>query len=86
MGCVSILQFLLIGIVGGISFAATAPFGIGGDLVNMLQNADVQTGENAQIVEAFNGSFGSMTPLSFVLFSFSDSCSPRLLRRWSEPP
>ena len=33
----------------------------------MLQNADVQTGENAQIVEAFNGSFGSMTPLSFVL-------------------
>ena len=67
MGCVSILQFLLIGIVGGISFAATAPFGIGGDLVNMLQNADVQTGENAQIVEAFNGSFGSMTPLSFVL-------------------
>ena len=44
-----------------------AVLGIGGDLVNMLQNADVQTGENAQIVEAFNGSFGSMTPLSFVL-------------------
>ena len=67
MGCVSILQFLLIGVVGGVSFAATAPFGIGGDLVNMIQNADVQTGSNAEIVEAFNGSLGSMTPLSFVL-------------------
>ena len=67
MGCVSVLQFLLIGVVSGVSFAATAPFGIGGDLVNMLQNAEIQTGENAEIVEAFNGSFGSMTPISFVL-------------------
>lgn len=67
MGLVSILQFLLIGFVGGISFAVTAPFGIGGDLMNMLQNADLQVGENAEIVEAFNGSFGSMTPLSFIL-------------------
>ncbi len=67
MGCVSILQFILIGVVGGISFAATAPFGIGGDLINMLQNADAQVGENAEIVEAFNSSFSSLSPLTFIL-------------------
>ena len=62
MGLVSILQFLLIGVFGGISFAVTAPFGIGGDLMNMLQSSELQVGENAEIVEAFNSSFGSMTP------------------------
>lgn len=67
MGLVSILQFMLIIIFGGISFAVTAPFGIGGDLMTMLKTAETQIGENAEIVEAFNSSFGSMTPLSFIL-------------------
>lgn len=67
MGLVSILQFILIGVVGGVAFAATAPFGIGGDLINMLQNAEIQVGENAEIVEAVNNSFGSLSPLTFIL-------------------
>ena len=67
MGCVSILQFLLILAFGGFSFAVTAPFGIGGDLMNMLQNPEIQVGQNAEIVDAFNGSFGSMTPVTFIL-------------------
>lgn len=67
MGLISLLHFMLIGIVGGITFAVTAPFGIGGDLMNMLQNADIQVGENAEIVEAVNSSFGSLSPLTFIL-------------------
>ena len=67
MGLVSLLQFMLIGAVGGISFAVTAPFGIGGDLIKIMQNTEVQVGENAAIAEAVNGSFGSLSPLTFIL-------------------
>ncbi len=67
MGIVSLLQFILIGLVGGVSFAVTAPFGIGGDLMKMLDNPAAQVGENAEIVEAFNNSFGSLSPLTFIL-------------------
>lgn len=67
MGLVSLGQFLLIGIVGGVTFFATAPFGVGGDLMEMLKNAEQQVGENAEIVEAFNNSFGSLNFFSVVL-------------------
>lgn len=67
MGLVSLLQFMLIGAVGGISFAVTAPFGIGGDLIKIMQNTELQVGENAAIAEAVNGSFGSLSPLTFIL-------------------
>lgn len=67
MGLVSLLQFMLIGAVGGISFAMTAPFGIGGDLIKIMQNTELQVGENAAIAEAVNGSFGSLSPLTFIL-------------------
>ncbi len=67
MGLISLLQFILIGVVGGATFLVTAPFGIGGDLMNMLQNADIQVGENAEIVDAVNSSFGSLSPLTFIL-------------------
>jgi len=67
MGLVSLLQFLLILVVGGVTFAATAPFGIGGDVLAMLQDPASQIGENAEIVEAINGSFGTISPLSVIL-------------------
>lgn len=67
MGLISLLQFLLILVVGGVTFAATAPFGIGGDVLKMLQDPAAQIGENAEIVEAINGSFGTISPLSVLL-------------------
>lgn len=67
MGLISLLHFILIGLLGGVTFAVTAPFGIGGDLMKMLQNADMQVGQNAEIVEAVNSSFGSLTPFTFIL-------------------
>ena len=67
MGLISLLQFILIGLVGGLSFAVTAPFGIGGDLMKMLADPAAQVGENAEIVEAVNSSFGSLSPLTFIL-------------------
>lgn len=67
MGLVSLLQFVLIGVVGGASFAITAPFGIGGDLLKMMSDPAAQVGENAEIVEAVNSSFGSLSPLTFIL-------------------
>ncbi len=55
MGLVSVMQFILIGTVGGITFAVTAPFGIGGDIIEMLNNPALQIGENLEIVEALKG-------------------------------
>ncbi len=67
MGLVSILQFLLLGIVGVLTFIATAPFGIGGDLIKLMQDSSLQTGENAEIAQALSSSFGSLSPLTFIL-------------------
>lgn len=67
MGLVSLLQFILIGVVGVVTFVVSAPFGIGGDLLKMMENPAAQVGENAQIVEAVNNSFGSLSPMTFVL-------------------
>lgn len=67
MGIVSICQFILMGVVGGVSFALSAPFGIGGELMTMLDNAEAQIGENAEIVEAFNNTLGTITPLTIVI-------------------
>ena len=67
MGLISLLQFILIGVVGGVSFAITAPFGIGGDLLKIIADPAAQVGENAEIAQAFTNSFGSISPLTFVL-------------------
>lgn len=67
MGLISLLQFLMIGILGGVSFAATAPFGIGGDIMSMMNDPALQTGENADIAEALTNSFGTLSPLTFIL-------------------
>ncbi|MGN1339323.1 MAG: ABC transporter permease [Oscillospiraceae bacterium] len=67
MGLVSLLQFILIGVVAGGTFAVTAPFGIGGDLLKMLADPSAQVGESAEIVQAFTNSFGNISPLSIIL-------------------
>ena len=67
MGLVSLLQFLMICILGVVSFAATAPFGIGGDIMKMMDNPALQTGENADIAQALTSSFSTLSPLTFIL-------------------
>ena len=67
MGLISLLQFLMIGILGVVSFAATAPFGIGGDIMKIMDNPALQTGQNADIAQALTSSFGTLSPLTFIL-------------------
>ena len=67
MGVVSVCQFILIGIVGSVSFAISAPFGVGGELMTMLDTAEAQIGENAEIVEAFNNTLGTITPFTLLI-------------------
>lgn len=67
MCLVSIMQFLVLLLAGGAAFAATAPFGIGGDIMKMMQDPALQTGQNAEIAQALNSSFGTLSPLTFIL-------------------
>lgn len=67
MGLVSITQFILICLVGAGAFAISAPFGIGGELMEMMNSTEALTGENAEIVEAVNNTVGSISPLTIVL-------------------
>ncbi|MGN0650880.1 MAG: ABC transporter permease [Oscillospiraceae bacterium] len=67
MGLISLLQFVLMGAVGGIAFAASAPFGIGGQVMDMLNNAEMQVGQNAEIVEAINNTVGGFNALDLLL-------------------
>lgn len=67
MGLVSILQFLMLGLVGAVTFAVTAPFGIGGDLMKIMQDTSLQVGQNGEIAQALTSSFGSLSPLTFLL-------------------
>lgn len=67
MGVVSIMQFFILGMVGVISFAVTAPFGITGDILKIMQDSSLQTGQNAEIAEAVTKSFGTLSPLTFIL-------------------
>lgn len=67
MCLVSIIQALFLGAMGVGTFFATASFGIGGELIKMMQNPAEQTGQNAEIAQALSGSFDTLTPLTFVL-------------------
>lgn len=68
MGLISLLQFLFLGIMGIIAFLVTAPFGIGGEIMEMLQSETVQAGESAELAGALQSSFGGISPLTFILF------------------
>jgi ABC-2 type transport system permease protein len=68
MGLVSILQFLLIIFVSLVSFLATSPIGIGGDIMEIMQNPEIQQiSENAEIADAVEKSFGSFNAVSVLL-------------------
>lgn len=67
MGLVSVLQFILVCLVGAGAFVATAPFGLGGKIMEMMNSAEALTGEGSQIVEAIENTVGSITPLHIIL-------------------
>ena len=68
MGLVSILQFLLICGCGGVAFAVTAPFGVGGQVMEIMNNPELQAvAENAEIAEAVNNTLANFSPITFVL-------------------
>lgn len=72
MGLVCILQFLLVGCVAGAAFAISAPFGLGGEIMDMMSSTTELTGEGAEIVQALEntvGGFGALhVLLIFVIF------------------
>ena len=67
MGLVSLLQFVLIIAVGAAAVGISAPFGIVGEIQDMMKSAETLTGEGAQIVEAVENTIGNISPLSIVL-------------------
>lgn len=67
MGLVSICQFILICLVGGGTFFATASFGIGGELIALMNSTENLVGENAEIAEALSNTIGTITPFTIVL-------------------
>ena len=67
MGLVSILQFILIILVGIGAFMATASFGIGGEIMEMMNSTQALTGQNAEIVEAISNTLGTISPVTIIL-------------------
>lgn len=77
MGIVSLGQFLLIGIVGTAGFLISAPFGIGGQLMQMMNDPEIAQlaaggSEQAEMAQALNSSFGSVNPLTIILIIVID--------------
>ena len=68
MGLVSFMQAAIIGIVSVISFAVTAPFGIGGEVMEIMKSPELQAvAANAELAEAVTNTLSHWTPLSFIL-------------------
>ena len=67
MGLVCILQFLLVGCVAGAAFAISAPFGLGGEIMDMMNSATELTGEGAEIVQALENTVGNFGALQVLL-------------------
>lgn len=67
MGLVCLMQFMLVGMVGGIAFAVSAPFGIGGELVDIMNNVSAVTAENAEIAAALENTLGNFGILHIIL-------------------
>lgn len=67
MGLVAVLQFILIVLVGVGAFALSAPFGIGGEIMDMMNSTEVLTGEGAMIVEAIENTVGGIGALEVIL-------------------
>lgn len=68
MGVVSLLQFLLIIIVGITTLVATLPFGIAGDVSAIMNDPALQqVAENAEIAEAVTNSMSNFTAVNMIL-------------------
>lgn len=67
MGLVSVLQFIVMILVGGGAFMLTAPFGIGGEIIDMMNSTETLTGEGAMVVEAIENTVGSISAVDIVL-------------------
>lgn len=67
MGLVSVLQFILVILVGVGAFMMTAPLGIGGEIMDMMNSAEPLIGEGAQIVEAIENTVGNIGALEIIL-------------------
>ncbi len=68
MGIVSFGQFILIGIVGSITFFATMPFGIGGEIAEIMNDPALQqTAQNAEIAEAINNTVGNINAFTIIM-------------------
>lgn len=68
MGTISFAQFILIGVVGAATFIATMPFGIGGDIAEIMKDPALQqTVENAEIVEAINNTLGNINAFTIIM-------------------
>ena len=68
MGAVSLMQFLLIIIVGFTTLLATLPFGIAGDVSAIMNDPALQqAAENAELAEAVTNSFSHFTAGNILL-------------------
>lgn len=68
MGVVSLMQFLLIIIVGVTTLVATLPFGIAGDVSAIMNDPALQqVAENAEIAEAVTNSMSNFTAVNMIL-------------------
>lgn len=67
MGLVSVLQFILVILVGVGAFIMTAPLGIGGEIMDMMNSAEPLIGEGAQIVEAIENTVGNIGAIEIIL-------------------
>ncbi len=77
MGLVSFLQFFLIGLVGGVSFAVSSPFGWMGKAADLASDPQIQQSlaqatsgmltSDEQLVQAVNELSASFSPLNILL-------------------
>ncbi len=67
MGLVCVLQALSVVITGSVAFLISAPFGIGSEIMNLLNNVSEITAENAEIVEALQNTIGNFGALHVLL-------------------
>lgn len=68
MGLISFGQFILIGIVGAVTFIATMPFGIGGEIAEIMSDPALQqTAQNAEIAEAVNNTISNINVFTILM-------------------
>ncbi len=67
MGLVCVLQGLTVAMSGTAAFLISAPFGIGSEIMDLMNNVSAVTPESAVIVEALENTIGNFGPLHIIL-------------------